>query len=113
MSWNIAVSDSPNCVEMRHNPKYSNFSGWNEVSSQGDIPVASVALDTLPFVPTVIKLDVEGHEMQALTGMQELLKKYKPKLIVEGNTEKDFIFSLGYTEIKLLGSLRATNYLYT
>ena len=64
-------------------------------------------------MPTVIKIDVEGHEMAVLHGAKHLLKKYKPILIVESQEGTDFLFSLGYTEVRLLGSVRATNFLYS
>lgn len=60
----------------------------------------------------LIKIDVEGHELQALKGGEELIKKYKPKIIFESWGEEkykekrkklmDYIESFGYT-IKLIG----------
>lgn len=33
--------------------------------------------------PTLIKMDVEGHEKKALTGLQQTLRRYKPVVIFE------------------------------
>ena len=33
-----------------------------------------------------VKIDIEGHEYQALQGMRKILKKYMPKLIIETNS---------------------------
>ena len=52
----------------------------------------------------LIKIDVEGHELQALKGMKNLLKKNKPVILFEQNRgifkqtslEVDFMKSIGY-----------------
>ena len=41
-----------------------------------------------------IKIDVEGEEYPALLGMKQILKKYKPKLIIEIN---DFVLKKNYS----------------
>jgi hypothetical protein len=45
-----------------------------------------------------VKLDVEGHELPALRGMKELLRRDHPRLIVEGRSEDvlAFLRDLGY-----------------
>lgn len=64
--------------------------------------------DRLSLIPKknigLIKLDVEGHELQALKGMKRLLKKNKPVILFEQNRgianqtslELDFMKSIGY-----------------
>jgi FkbM family methyltransferase len=49
-----------------------------------------------------VKLDVEGHEFAAVTGMAGILKKHRPSLIVEvwpheSDSLKAFFGDLGYT----------------
>jgi FkbM family methyltransferase len=52
----------------------------------------------------LIKIDVEGHELQALKGMKSLLKKNKPVILFEQNrgifkqtsSEVNFMKSIGY-----------------
>lgn len=50
---------------------------------------------------TIIQLDVEGHEQQALTGALKTITRCKPYLILENLPESgwlhDNIFNLGYT----------------
>jgi len=50
----------------------------------------------------IIKIDVEGHELEVLQGMSKMLKRDKPKIIIELLSEKDilksdkFLKELGY-----------------
>ena len=51
--------------------------------------------------PSLIKVDVEGHELQVLRGGQECLQNHKPVLIVESFPPKQeevlcFLSALGY-----------------
>ena len=47
----------------------------------------------------VIKLDVEGSELSALKGMNEVLQSFKPIIIVEINPETLGMFGLKPTDI--------------
>jgi FkbM family methyltransferase len=63
------------------------FSGdGNEASSvgKGDMVVNCVALDEAlsGAVPTYIKVDIEGAELDALNGMRKLIQKYSPVLAI-------------------------------
>ncbi|MGH8202864.1 MAG: FkbM family methyltransferase [Steroidobacteraceae bacterium] len=70
--------------------------------------VLTFPLDALmPLKPiTLVKMDVEGHELQALQGMQALLLRDRPRLIVEGRSEDvaSFLTRLGYHFIELEAS---------
>ena len=53
--------------------------------------------------PSVIKIDVEGHELQVLQGALETIKKYMPMIMVEiiefeGSPVYDLLISLGYNK---------------
>lgn len=57
--------------------------------------------DIYKGVPSIIKIDVEGHELQVLEGAQETIKKHKPTLMVEihdyqNNPVAKLIESMGY-----------------
>ncbi len=55
----------------------------------------------------LIKIDVEGHELEAFKGMKKLLKKNKPVILFEQNRgilngsspEIDFLRSIGYSQL--------------
>jgi len=61
---------------------------WGQVSATGELEVELIALDdriesgALP-VPDVVKLDVEGGEVDALAGLEQTLARHRPTLIVE------------------------------
>ena len=52
-------------------------------------------------IPSIIKIDVEGHELNVLKGAVNTIKKHKPMILIEihqfENSEiPEFIESLGY-----------------
>ena len=62
----------------------------------GGTEVESVALDDVPlgFAPTLVKLDVEGAEPEALAGMERTLQRERPDLAVAVYHEPDHLWSL-------------------
>jgi FkbM family methyltransferase len=74
----------------------------------GEFNVLTVPIDVLmpPKRVTLVKIDVEGHELHALRGMQTLLRRDLPRLIVEGRSGDvaSFLTNLGYRFIELQGS---------
>jgi FkbM family methyltransferase len=63
------------------------------------VPVTVIPLDSLALAPDIIKLDVEGFEFQALTGLQRTLTDQRPALLIEINNLQrwlPFLDSLGY-----------------
>lgn len=91
-----AVSDTSRTLFMEEMER----PGLNRISAKGTVPVGSVTLDEFGIVPTVMKVDVEKHELQVLRGAENLLRKHHPKIIVETNAETpeadDLLISLGY-----------------
>ncbi len=69
-------------------------------STEGEFEVLTIALDGigLPRRIALVKIDVEGHELQALQGMEQLLLRDHPRLIVEGQSEavREFLGRLNY-----------------
>ncbi len=48
------------------------------------IPISTVALDQYSFEALdLLKLDVEGHEFEALQGAENTIRKFKPVVIIE------------------------------
>ncbi len=66
-------------------------SGWSHLASRGNVAdvtatrdVEVVAPDDVPGpAPDVIKLDIEGSEVEALRGAQRLLREVRPVLVIE------------------------------
>jgi FkbM family methyltransferase len=56
----------------------------SRLSATGDLTVDCVTLDeTLASIaPTVIKMDVEGHENDALLGGQKIIRQHQPLLVI-------------------------------
>jgi FkbM family methyltransferase len=71
------------------------YSGWGTIESKNqlvelgphtihEIKVRTVRLDRMPLGDVgFIKIDVEGHELDVLAGLSDLLIKYLPNLLIE------------------------------
>lgn len=55
---------------------------------------------------SLIHLDVEGYEWQALQGAQRIIEQYKPILVLEGNLESEWsiddVLELGYDLVQTI-----------
>lgn len=71
--------------------------------------VKQTTLDNLKMAPRVIKIDVEGYEMQVLKGGSYTLRTHKPIIFMEALTDvalknqSKYLFSLGYGEPTVCG----------
>ena len=59
--------------------------------------------DVYHGTPSVIKIDVEGHELQVLKGAEGIIKKYMPTLLIElfdfeNNEAAKYLKTLGYDD---------------
>lgn len=95
-----AVSDGPGEAVFYENTKDSGYSGLTEQDAAApQINAYTVQIQTLDSlladgpVPNIIKIDVEGFELQALKGAAQTIAAHKPDLIFEcgpvANEEKD------------------------
>ncbi len=67
----------------------------SRVSAEGDRRVDLVALDDLDITaPTLIKLDVEGAEIEVLRGAAKLIAKHKPRLAICAYHKADDLVTL-------------------
>ena len=77
-------------------------------SESSELKVLSLTLDCLclPKPVKLVKIDVEGQELAVLQGMEGILQKDRPLLIIEDNTlEIDhFLNSLDYIHFQLPNS---------
>lgn len=64
------------------------FIGEKEDRKEGIISIDSFADNNSP--PTVIKMDIQGHELSAIQGMVNTLREYRPRLYVEVHPELIF-----------------------
>jgi hypothetical protein len=60
--------------------------------------------DVYKGTPSVMKIDVEGHEMDVLKGAEETIRKHKPALIIEihnfdASPIPNYILKLGYMKM--------------
>jgi FkbM family methyltransferase len=74
------------------------------------ITVVTKKLDSYKLKPTLIKIDVEGFEMNVLKGAQKTLAKYKPTLILE--LEDKFLREAGSSTAELLSYLGSLGYIF-
>jgi len=105
--FNVAASATTAAVAMGIPTLQSGLRNYYEAgitSDGGDVRVLSMAVDALALPQIrLIKIDVEGHELQALRGMHQLLTRDHPRLIVEGASSDvaAFLRNLGYTFVNL------------
>ncbi|MGH9522528.1 MAG: FkbM family methyltransferase [Terriglobales bacterium] len=88
--FNLALSSASSIAGMTiphyENSHLSNYYQAN-ICAGGDYPVLCLALDSIPVLGHVrlVKIDAEGHDLQVLQGMEALLSRNRPVLIVEGS----------------------------
>lgn len=97
---NVALSDSSGVAKMDF-PDPTN-QGMAKFSEEG-IEVQVIRLDDINLEKvSLIKIDVEGHELSVLRGGSETIRKNRPHLYIEIQNEnllsevEDFLFELGY-----------------
>jgi hypothetical protein len=92
---------------LRSNPPYGQlvsicpkWVGWETNEESGSIALDDAVAQT--FAPDVVKVDVEGAELEVLAGARGLLASRRPHLIVEVHSRElerrcgDFLLELGY-----------------
>ena len=86
--------------------KPGNFSGRKEVVSEISIDNWA-AENRIPFI-SLIKIDVEGSEMQALKGMQRIIEEQKPVIFIE--VIGQLLIRSGYSVAEVYDFLTAKGY---
>ncbi|WP_068076505.1 FkbM family methyltransferase [Novosphingobium lentum] len=104
--FDVAASDALGICRFRSYPisMPENFGHTAIDEVEGDYPRVAVALDALKIdrAPALIKIDIEGHELQALEGMREMIEKHHPVLSIEADSSSDadaiaaMVCDLGY-----------------
>lgn len=97
----MMIVNENNSGQSRISEKYVGQPPGKKVIAQqvkGDDFFEKLGLDRLDL----IKIDVEGHETQALLGLMETIKKHKPLVIFEWN---DLLTKQGFSDHNLFESL--------
>lgn len=90
-----AASDCVGKAVLHHNPHLPLTSGASldatvrPRANKGQITVPTVTVDTVigDRKVALMKVDVEGHEIEVLHGAFGVLEKWRPRLVLEANTE--------------------------
>jgi len=83
----------------------TSFHPTDDMKGEGILVKCERLDDIYEGVPSIIKIDVEGHELQALQGAKETIKKHMPMILIEihnftPDTEVHrFLKELGYMDI--------------
>ncbi|CAD7769651.1 Methyltransferase FkbM domain protein [Candidatus Methanoperedenaceae archaeon GB50] len=83
------------------------YDSWFEGSTE-TVSVESVSPDSIVEDADVVKIDVEGGELEVLRGMKNLLAKGKVKIICEVHTT--LLSSLGYSTQEITKLLNQYGY---
>ena len=109
---NAAVSNKLNVVGMSL-PKFSTgltnyYQAHLSSAADSALSVLTISLDSLCINQHIalVKIDAEGHESFVLAGMQKLIEKYHPVLIVETDSREVIanLTTLGYVPEQLQNS---------
>lgn len=90
--FNIALSSHAAFSRMTV-PRYEHTRLHNyyraHIAADGQYPVLCLPLDAIPIPRSVrlVKIDAEGHDLQVLLGMEALLRRDRPILIVESSPD--------------------------
>ena len=111
----IACSDYDGISSL--NTNINSLTSASTLAKTGSYKVVTRRLDDYEFYSRVsaIKMDIEGHEIQALNGAKNLLVRDKPSVVTEALSEEEyekhvyFFNSIGYNAVRCLDK---RNYLW-
>jgi FkbM family methyltransferase len=88
---------------------YTGESAWGTTNSVGDgYTSTTTTLNELNIPADLLKIDIEGSELDCLEGARRYLKKYSPDLIIELNSAA--CGNHGYSQYSILRELTSQGY---
>jgi FkbM family methyltransferase len=93
---NMAASDTHSFRRMSVPRGEPGLARIDELGAQACLGMTIDGL-AIPGPVRLVKIDVEGHELQVLKGMEELLERYRPVIIFESRPDAaEFLARRGY-----------------
>lgn len=105
-----ALGDKPELVKMRYHENPNNYGAF--MAHPGGV-IPTLRIDDLGLNDLdLLMLDIEGHELKALKGAEETIKKFKPVIVLEDKAAclakvglkvgdcENYLRTLGYTKFK-------------
>ena len=98
--FNVGVGESQGTAQIVSYNKSNTGSSQLKISNKGDIPI--IAIDDLNFEQNIslIKIDVEGFELNVIKGMLNTIKTHNPTIFIE--IRKQFFDEI-YNHLQTLG----------
>jgi FkbM family methyltransferase len=75
-------------VPATHDPSFSSLAGGRFAEGEPvevDVTTVDAEVEEHAFTPTVVKIDVEGGELDVVAGMERTLRVHRPVMLVEVN----------------------------
>lgn len=87
--YSIHTATSSDLESLKRHMKYFFGKKISNKFRYKEINVESIKIDDLNLAPDIIKIDVEGHEMDVLRGCEQTIKRCLPYFLIEYN-KNDF-----------------------
>ncbi len=92
---NITMLDKAICGKCGHFKFQAELGYASQINENGPETAESVTIDSMPEInPTIIKLHIEGSELDALYGAKETIKKMRPVVMVLADHNKDGLYKI-------------------
>ncbi len=80
---------------------FSMKGGRNSLLSENGIEIDSISVDSLNKNFTYIKMDVEGEELNAITGAENLIRNGKPKMLISAYHKSEDLIKIPKSVLKM------------
>jgi FkbM family methyltransferase len=105
LCYQMALGEAETRVSLAIDPQHQG-GAYVGVHSTNDISM--MAFDSSGLSPNLVKLDLEGYELEALKGMEKTISRCQPILVVEVNEEA--LQRMGHTQGDIFSWLVRHNY---